>query len=291
MKPAAFEYRRPDSLDQALELLSEHGDEAKVLAGGQSLVPTMNFRLAQPAFVIDINRLGDLAFIRENHGGLRIGAMTRQRALERSPLIAQLAPLVHEAVPYIAHIQIRNRGTVGGSIAHADPAAELPALMVALDARMRVQNQSGERWIAADDFFVGLLETALSPEEMLVEIELPPPAGSHAFVEFARRHGDYALVGVAARIELNAQGSCQSAKIVLMSVAERPLKAHTAAAILSGQTPTDDVIGAAARAAAQNDIDPHGDVHATSDYRRHLAEVLTARAVKLAVERARKGGS
>ena len=289
MKPAAFEYHRPETLDQALELLAEHGDEAKILAGGQSLVPTMNFRLAQPEQLIDINRLSDLAFIREDKSGLRIGAITRQRAVERSELVAKRAPLVHQTMPYIAHVQIRNRGTFGGSVAHADPAAELPCIMLALDARMRVQSKKSERWIAANDFFVGLLETALSPEELLTEIEVPdlPKGTGYAFVEFARRHGDYALVGVAVRVELNSKGACENTRVVLMSVGERPVDGQNAAAALNGEQPSTEAIGAAARAAGQDDIDPHSDVHANSDYRRHLAEVLTARALKHAIERAR----
>ena len=289
MKPAAFEYRRPDTIDEALELLAEHADEAKILAGGQSLVPTMSFRLAQPSVLIDINRLGDLAYIREHDSGLRIGAMTRQRAVERSSLVAERAPLVYETIPYIAHVQIRNRGTFGGSIAHADPAAELPAIMLSLDARMRVRSKKAERWIAASDYFVGLLETAMSDDEMLLEVEIPalPSGTGYAFVEFARRHGDYALVGVAARAKLDKAGNVADSRVVLMSVGERPVVAPSAASALNGQKPSVDAIRAAANAAATNDIEPHSDVHATSDYRRHLAEVLTARALRRAIERAR----
>ena len=289
MKPAPFEYQRPDNLASVLELLAEHGDEAKILAGGQSLVPTMNFRLAQPGLLIDINRLGELAYIRKDPAGLRIGAMTRQRAVEKSALVAEQAPLLAETIPYIAHPQIRNRGTFGGSIAHADPAAELPAVMLAHDARMRAVKQGSERWIAADEFFVGLLATSLEPDELLVEIEVPAlPAGTgHAFVEFARRHGDYALVGVAARVMIDGKGLCTSTRVVLMSVAERPVIAASAAAALDGQKPATEAIRAAAHDAATSDIEPHSDVHASSEYRRHLAEVLIARAVERAVARAR----
>src|SRR5687767_2645685 len=175
MKPAPFEYLAPDSLDAALDLLARSGGEAKLLAGGQSLIPVMNFRLAQPSLLVDLNRLRDLDSIREDAGGLRIGAMTRQRRLERDPLVSRLAPLLREAVPFIAHPQIRNRGTVGGSLAHADPAAELPAVAVALDARFRLQRVSGERWVEAREFFAGLFTTVLEPDEMLVEVALPPP--------------------------------------------------------------------------------------------------------------------
>ena len=190
MKPAAFEYAAPAALAEALALKAEHGDEAKFLAGGQSLVPAMNFRLAQAALLVDLNGLAELDFIRlDESGELRLGAMTRQRRLERDALVAGRASLLHEAMPWVAHPQIRNRGTLGGSLAHADPAAELPVVALALNARLRVQSVSGERWIEAADFFQGLFTTALASDEMLVEIALPPlPARTGtAFVEFARR--------------------------------------------------------------------------------------------------------
>ena len=175
MKPAPFEYQAPASLEAALDALARHGGDAKLLAGGQSLIPVMNFRLAEPALLIDINKLAELDFIRrDEEGHLRIGAMVRQRRLERDPLVAEMAPLLHEAVPFIAHPQIRNRGTFGGSLAHADPAAELPALAVALGARFRLQRAGGDRWVAAEDFFAGLFATALEPDEMLVEAAIPP---------------------------------------------------------------------------------------------------------------------
>lgn len=290
MKPAAFEYHRPETVEEALALLAEHGDEAKILAGGQSLVPTMNFRLAQPAVLIDINRLRDLAYIRPAEGGVQgihIGAMTRQRAVEKSALVAERAPLLHETMPYIAHTQIRNRGTIGGSVAHADPAAELPAIALTLDARVRVRSAEAERWIAADGFFLGMLETSMADEELLVEVEIPdlPAKTGYAFVEFARRHGDYALVGVAARVALDAKGACRDARVVLMSVGERPVEARNAASALEGQSPSSEALRAASHAAGYDDIDPHGDVHATPEYRRHLAEVLTRRALERAISR------
>jgi CO/xanthine dehydrogenase FAD-binding subunit len=282
MKPVAFAYHRPASLEEALDLLSEHGDEAKILAGGQSLVPAMNFRLAQPAVLIDINRVSELAFLEQSKdGGLRIGAMTRQRAAEQSALVAERAPLVHQALPHIAHVQIRNRGTVGGSVAHADPAAELPAVMLALGARMRVQSRRGSRWIAAADFFTGLLSTALASDEILVEIELPPvpPRARHAFAELARRSGDYALAGVAVQVALDEAGRIASARIALLGVGEGPVLASAATATLVGQTPSDELFRAAASACSTTDIEPHGDVHATPAYRRHLTGVLTRRAL------------
>ena len=286
MKPAAFAYHRPATLDEALDLLADSGDEAKILAGGQSLVPAMSFRLAQPAALIDINRVPGLAFLEPgDDGGLRIGAMTRQRVAEHSALVAARAPLVHQALPSIAHVQIRNRGTVGGSVAHADPAAELPAVMLALGARMRAQSRRGSRWIAAGDFFTGLLSTALAADEILVEIALPPvpERAGHAFVELARRSGDYALAGVAAQVALDAQGRVASARIALLGVGEGPVLASAAAAVLVGQAPSDELVRASADACSTTDIEPHGDVHATPAYRRHLAGVLTRRALTAAL--------
>src|SRR3954467_13644651 len=226
MKPAPFDYEAPASLDAALDLLARHGADAKILAGGQSLIPVMNFRLAEPALLIDINRVAELDFIRrDGDGTLRIGALTRQRRLERDSLVAEAAPLLHEAVPFIAHPQIRNRGTFGGSLAHADPAAELPALAVALGARFRLRRAGGDRWVAAEDFFAGLFATALEPDEMLVEAAIPPsPARTGwAFLEAARPHGDYAQVGVAARVTLDDSGRCREARLVYLSVGDAPV--------------------------------------------------------------------
>ena len=289
MKPAPFSYYAPTTVDEALAHLATHGYEASALAGGQSFVPAMNFRLAQPSVLVDLNRIPDLAYIRPgDDGGLLIGAMTRQRAVERSPLVAERAPLLHETMPHIAHPPIRNRGTVGGSLAHADPAAELPAVMLALDARFRLRSTKGERWVSVRDFYVGMFMTAKEPEELLVEIALPPmPLGSGwAFREVSRRHGDYALVGVAALVTLDGLGRCQAACITLLSVGEGPVAAHQAARLLTGQAPTPEAIRAAAEAAATQDIDPDGDVHASAAYRRHLARVLTADVLTKAFARA-----
>jgi aerobic carbon-monoxide dehydrogenase medium subunit len=225
MKPASFDYHRPDTLDEALAILAEAGEDAKPLAGGQSLVPAMNFRLARPAILVDLNRLAPLAHITEDaDGGLRIGAMTRQRAAERSAAVASKAPLLHQAMPWIAHPQIRNRGTVGGSLAHADPAAELPAVMAALDARFVLQSRSGGRTVSAQSFFKGLLTTDIAAGELLTEVQIPPmPAGAGtAFLELARRHGDFALVGVAVLVVLDRSGVCAAARIVLLSVGDGP---------------------------------------------------------------------
>ncbi len=290
MKPAPFAYHRPATLDEALTLLAEHGGEAKPLAGGQSLIPAMNFRLARPAVLVDLNRVAELGYVRAGRDGLQIGAMTRQRAVERSEAVRSAAPLLAEAMPFIAHPQIRNRGTVGGSLAHADPAAELPAVMLALEARFRARGPQGERWIPAGEFFTGILETALGPDELLLEVVVPksPARTGYAFAELARRRGDYALVGVAARVTLDRRGRCQAARITLFSVGDGPVLAAAAAAMLDGQEPSPEAMRAAADAAAQRDIDPPSDIHASAAYRRRLAAVLTRRALQRAVERAGK---
>jgi CO/xanthine dehydrogenase FAD-binding subunit len=290
MKPAPFEYHRPASVEEALGLLAEHGYDAKLLAGGQSLVPAMNFRLSTPAVLIDLNRIPGLDAIGEmDGGGTRIGAMVRQRAAERSPIVAARAPLIAETLPYVAHAQIRNRGTIGGSIAHADPAGEMPAVMMALGARFHLRGPNGARIVEPPDFFTGLFGTALEPDEMLVEVEIPAaaPRTGWAFDEVSRRHGDYALAGVCAMVTLDDDGRCRAARIALLSVGEGPVLAAEAAATVIGQPPTEEVIRAAAEAAARRDIDPPGDIHASPDYRRQLVDVLVRRVLPRAFERAR----
>ncbi|HEX4962641.1 MAG TPA: xanthine dehydrogenase family protein subunit M [Thermoanaerobaculia bacterium] len=289
MKPAPFEYQAPASLEAALDLIAHRGGEAKLLAGGQSLIPVMNFRLAEPALLVDINKLSELAFIRRGEdGGLAVGALTRQRRLERDPLVAEVAPLLHETVPFIAHPQIRNRGTLGGSLAHADPAAELPAIAVALRARLRLRKAGGERWVNATDFFTGLFSTALELDEILVEVAIPPlpPRTGWSFLEIARRHGDYAQVGIAALVTLDEAGTCREARLVFLSAGDVPVVAMDAARLLAGQEITPQSIAAAAERAAQ-EIRPFGDVHATAEFKRHLARVLTGRALRKAAERAK----
>lgn len=288
MKPAPFEYRRPETVEEVLALLARYGGEAKLLAGGQSLVPTMNFRLAQPAVLIDLNRVPGLDAIEETIDGLRLGAMARQRAVERSPVVARGAPLLHQALPWIAHPQIRNRGTVGGSLAHADPAAELPAVMLALEATVVARSPEGARRIGAAEFFPGLFATALEPGELLTEIIIPArPAGSgSAFEEVARRHGDFALVGVAAEVVLARDGTCGRVRVALLSVGDGPVLAVHAAQALEQRTPDAAAIAQAAAAAAAEDIDPPGDIHASAGYRRQLAAVLVRRALTRAVAKA-----
>jgi CO/xanthine dehydrogenase FAD-binding subunit len=285
MKPAAFEYARPATLEETLELLRRHGDEAKLLAGGQSLVPMMNMRLARPAFVIDINRVRGLDAIADDDRDLRLGALVRQGALERAHAIRTRAPLLHEAAPHIGHIQTRTRGTVCGSVAHADPAAELPACLVALDATYHIASARGRRSVRAADFQVGLFTTVLEPDELLAEIAVPPPAAPQvgtAFLEVARRHGDFALVGVAAVVGLDASGACRAARLVFFAVGDAPAAADLGG-LVGSDTPAaiEDVARGAAAA-----LRPHSDVHASAAYRRRVAASLAARALATAWERA-----
>jgi CO/xanthine dehydrogenase FAD-binding subunit len=284
VKPPPFEYFAPDTVDEALSLLAAHGDEAKALAGGQSLIPVLNFRLARPAVLVDLNRIASLAGITANNGALRIGAMTRQRHAERNALVHECAPVLAQALPHVAHPQIRNRGTIGGSVAHADPAAELPAIALALDAKLRLRATSGERWLDARNFFTGLFSTALAADELLVEIEIPPlPAGAVcAFEEVARRHGDYALLAVAAVIVLDGDRICREARLAYINAGPGPQRAPAAEAILIGQRLDAEVLRACAEAALR-DLRPGNDVHASADYRRQLARVLTVRAISKAL--------
>jgi aerobic carbon-monoxide dehydrogenase medium subunit len=290
MKPAPFRYVAARTLDQALHLKAEYGDEARFLAGGQSLVPTMNFRLTQPAVLIDINPLADIAGITNGAAEkLRIGALTRYRALERDAGIARHLPLVAEALPHIAHPQIRNRGTIGGNLAHADPASEMPAIIVALAGRMRAQSARGERWIDAADFFVGALTTALAPDEMLTEVELPvaPPGSGACFMEVSRRRGDFALIGVACTVQVDAEGRCSAARIALCNAGDGPVfAADASASLVGGPIGAPQIKGAAEL--VQRAIDPGGSIHASKEFQRHLAGVLTARALAAANQRARR---
>ena len=294
MKPAPFAYHRPGSLDEALALVAGLGSDAKALAGGQSLVPAMNFRLARPGVLVDLNRVASLAAIEElPGGGLRIGAMVRQRAVEHSPAVARRAPLLAEAMPWIAHPQIRNRGTVGGSLAHADPSAELPAVMLALDARFVARRNQDTRTIPVTQFFTGILSTALRDDELLTAVEIAPPAprSGTAFVELARRHGDYALMGVCAVVALDTAGASAHVRIALLSAGDTPVLAANAMASLAGRRPDPAAFDDAARLAAERDIDPPGDIHASPAYRRHLARVLVGRALRTAFARAAGSGN
>jgi carbon-monoxide dehydrogenase medium subunit len=286
MKPAPFDHVAPETLDQALALLVEHGDDAKVLAGGQSLVPVLALRLAAPAWLIDLNRIASLYGIRRlDSGELAIGALTRQRTVERSDTISEANPLLAAAMPWIAHVQIRNRGTIGGSLAHADPAAELPAICVACDATLVAQSRSGRREIAAADFFRGMFETALAADELLTEIRFPAwPAGrTHGFLEVARRHGDFAICGIAATVDRGAAGRIGDIRIVAFGVTDRPIRLAAAEQALTGTTGGSDAIHAAAAAAAVG-LSPRSDHHASSEYRLELAQVLTRRTLTQALQ-------
>ena len=289
MKPAPFAYDRPTTEQETLALLAEHGEDAKLLAGGQSLIPLLNFRLAYPERLIDINRVSELSYIKAN-GSLRIGALTRQAELERSEVVANGWPLITEVTELIAHPQIRNRGTVGGSVAHSDPAAELPTAFSALDATFHIRSKRGERTLNSEELYVTHLTTRLEPDELLAEIEVPaiPPGTGQAFVEFARRHGDFALGGVAAVIGLSG-GRCERAQIALLGAGPTPLRAPGAENALIGNEITDSV-AAEAGAAGVAEIEPTGDIHGSSEYRVNLIEVLIERAVLKATERATEGG-
>ncbi len=288
MKPAPFRYVRPSSVDEAISVLAAEGYGAKPLAGGQSLIPAMNFRLAQPAVLVDLGDLDELRYIREAGGSLVIGAMTTHSAVERSAAVKERAPLLAEAMPWIAHLQIRNRGTMGGSLAHADPASELPAVMLALAARLHLRGPGGERTVPFCDFCTGLFSTALAPDELVTGVEIPtlPNGTGCAFEEVSRRHGDFALVGVCAVLSLDAGGTCTRASVTLLSVGDGPVCAKTAEDLLVGRPPTADAIREAAEAAATRDIDPPADIHASAPYRRQLARVLTTRALETAARRA-----
>lgn len=289
MKPAPFKYIAARSREEALAVKAEHGDEAWFLAGGQSLMPALNFRLAQPAILIDLNPISDLAGVRRHdERALRVGALTRHATLERDVLVARHQPLIREAMPLVAHPQIRNRGTLGGNLAHADPASELPAIVLALGGRMRAQSAHGERWIAARDFFAGALTTALRPNEMLVEIELPdlPPRSGTCFMEVSRRRGDFALMGVAAIVALGADGACTDAHLAYCGAGDGPVSAAEAAGSLIGRRMTEPDLSEAA-ALAQRAVDPLGSIHASKAYQRHLAGVLTRRALQTAAARSR----
>jgi aerobic carbon-monoxide dehydrogenase medium subunit len=289
MKPAPFDYYAPTSVDETCSLLARYGSDAKLLAGGQSLVPLLALRLAQPATLIDLNGVHELDYIRADDNGVAIGAMTRQRTVERSSVMRETCPLLPAAVEWIGHPQIRNRGTIGGSLVHSDPAAELPALATLLDATFSITNAQGaKRTVKPDEFFVTYLTTAVEPEEMLSEIYFPTlPAGTGwSFVEVARRHGDFALVGAAATVALDSDGACSNARIALFGVAPTATRSPSAEQALLNQKPDEQAIAAAASEVVK-DIDPPGDVHASVEYRKYVATNLVRRALTEAVQRAK----
>jgi CO/xanthine dehydrogenase FAD-binding subunit len=288
VKPARFDYLDPTTLPEALALLQQYGDEGKVLAGGQSLLPLLYMRLAAPRYLVDVNRVAGLDGVRVEGDALCVGALARQRAVERAAPAQAGWPLVAEALRLVGHVPIRNRGTFGGSVAHADPSAELPAVVAALDGTLRVASAAGEREIAADDFFLTYLTTALEPTELLVEVRLPaPPArGGWAFLEVSRRHGDFALVGVACLLALEPGGQhVAQARLAFTGVGGTPLRARDAEAALVGAVAGPDAFAQAATL-AQAAAEPDADLHASADYRRHLVGVLARRALALAHQRA-----
>ena len=288
MKPPPFDYARAESVDEAVALLARHEGGAKLLAGGQSLVPMLNFRLVHPSLLVDVNRIPGLAGIEAGNGVLRIGALARHRQLEVSAAVAERFPVLRAAVRHVAHLAIRNRGTLGGSLAHADPAAELPMMALLLDATMEVSAPAGSRRIPAREFFRSALTTALGDAEMLVRIELPflPTGTGWGFEEVARRAGDFALTAAAATLTL-AGGKITEARLAVMGAHDTPLRIAAADALLAGEPPDGEVVEAAARA-ARDAVEPADDLHASADFRRHLVEVLARRALEAAGRRARE---
>jgi len=283
VKPPKFDYHAPKTVDEALALLIRYDGEAKILAGGQSLMPLLNFRLSRPAALVDLNRIPTLAYIKEVDGSVRFGAMTRQRAIEFSPVVAKRLPLLTEATRWVGHLPIRTRGTIGGSIAHADPSAEYPAVLTALDGEVVARGPKGERVLKPRDFFQTYLTTNLAADEILTEVRLPAtPAGAgFAFEEFSRRHGDFAIIGIAAVI-VREGSRCTMARLATAGAGPIPVRLRAAEEILEREGLGDEAIARAA-AKAQELVQPDGDIHASADYRRHLTGVLTGRAVKRAL--------
>ena len=291
MKPPVFRYVVPETVEEAAAQLAEYGSDARLIAGGQSLVPMMNFRLVNPSVLIDIRKIAPPDAIAEAEGHVRVGALTRHRALETSALIADRFPVLAAAMKHVAHLAIRNRGTIGGSLCHADPAAELPTIAVLLDARIHVARRGGERTIPAGAFFEGALWTALEDDEIVTRIDIPllPPGAGWGFHEFARRHGDFGLAGAAVTVTRSA-GRAGEVRIALLGVSETPVRADAAERILTGTGFGPDEIAAAVDAVRAG-IDPGDDLHASADYRRHLAGVLAERALSDAWGRAGNGAS
>ena len=286
MKPPPFEYLAADSVGAAVQALADSGGDGKIIAGGQSLLPMLNFRLLRPSVLVDINRIPDLAYVRDDGDRIRIGPLTRHHVVETSSIVATQLPVLHEAMGYVAHLAIRNRGTIGGSLSHADPAAELPMMSLLLDARLEVQSPAGRRTIEAQDFFLGALTTALEDGEMLVEVNLPKlrKGTGWAFEEVARRSGDFALACVAVTLS-HDDGKISDVRIGMMGVGETPMRATEAERLLAGQRYSDAVVAAAVEA-IRVAVEPNTDLHASSAYRRHLVGILAQRAIAKAWDRA-----
>ncbi len=288
MIPSAFEYHVPASLDEAVALLQQYGDEAKLLAGGHSLIPLMKLRLATPKHLIDIGRLSDLAYIRPSDGGVAIGALTTHYMIESSSLLREMWPALPEAAGLIGDVQVRNRGTIGGSLAHADPAADYPAVVLALEAQIQTLGPSGTRQIPATDFFIDLFTTALQPGEIITAVRLPapPPRTGSAYVKFPHPASRYAICGVCAVVTLDAEGRCQQARVAITGVGPRAVRRPMVEQALVGQRLEAAIIRAAAERAA-DDLETLSDIHASGEYRQHLARVYTRRALEAALARIR----
>jgi len=293
MKPVNFDYYAPTSVDEALDTLAELGYDGKVLAGGQSLVAAMNFRMARPSALVDLNNVPELSYIKPTeNGGLAIGTMTRVFTVEHSEEVARRFPLLIEVSKYIAHAQIRRRGTFGGAIAHADPAGQLPSISMVMNMKALIRGKGKERWVDAPDLIIGPFMTVIEPDEMLAELVLdpnPPRTGSK-YVQVARQSGGYAQSAVASIVTLDEDDKCKNVRMVLMSVAEVPILSQKAGEILIGNKPTKELIEEVAEAAVTGEIDPATDLHATADYRSSITRVLIVRSLTEAFERAKKGG-
>lgn len=287
MKPAPFDYYRVQTLDEAVELLSEYGDDSKIISGGQSLIPMLNFRLARPKVLIDISNIKNRNKIESDVKGIRVAGTTLQRYIEKSKVIQEELPILHEAIQHIGHIQIRNSGTIGGSIVHADPASELPAVSLVLDAEFEIKSKSDEYTVAAEDFFITYMTTSIQPDEIFssVYFKKPPKNSGWGFHEIARREGDFAIAGSAAVIGLDEKGKCNHARIALFGVAPTPVRAREAEDLLIGHSYSEDRLQKAAEAVKQV-VDPESDVHATKEYRTDVAGVLALRSIKDAYRRA-----
>lgn len=286
MKPSAFEYFKPRSVQEAVDLLDRHGDEAKILAGGQSLVPMMNFRLARPDILIDINGIKELQYIKTESDELVIGALTRERDIEESPLVIEQWPLLAKAISFIGHSAIRNRGTIGGSLVHADPSAEIPTSLCALNGTLKAVGSAGEKTLKPEDFFLTYLTTSLEPSDLLVEIRIPalPEKTGWSFMELSRRLGDFAIVAVGILMTMEGGGRCREARISMGGVAPTPIRAEAAETLLSGQKISEKLIAEAARQAAEA-TDTESDYHASAEYRKDMARVFVRRGLREACNR------
>ncbi len=290
MIPSLFDYVTPETVDEAISLLAAHGDEAKILAGGQSLLPMMKLRLASPKMLIDLRRIGSLAGIRRRDKDITIGALTTHYEIESSALLTKACPLLPETARGIGDVQVRNQGTIGGSLAHADPAADWPAVVLSMDGELRLVGNDGERWVRGEDFFLGLMSTALKPAELITEIRIPRLTGRFggAYIKMSQQASGFAIVGIAASLKLDRQGRCEEVGIGVTGLGAKPFRAQAVEQRLRGNKLTPKSIEDSARQVAE-DVDPLEDLHASAIFRAHLARVLTARAVKEAAKRAVRG--